>query len=261
MTNSVFDKLTQIIEPYRETFSRFVQCDEYVMVLGGSHSFGLADSFSDVDIFVIWNVEPAVWHSYLPMLCLPQNSGIGIYHIVPILAARDLIYRSLFHGDMNIPNDVEITALFNLSHYIPLHDTNRRIADIQAVIRNLGRPFWETHCRETACTLIDSLEAFYDAVKRNDMMTVTMCFGTVLRGILELALLSEKTLYPQPKWLWYFLKRQCPAIYSGIRSSQLTERAIECMEAYIRASVIMITDKLRSDAMLFEYILDDLIDP
>ena len=253
MSAALFPKLTE-----------FLSNDEFIVVLGGSHSFGMADEFSDVDIFLIWDVEPQIWGSKLrDILCKPQVIDGCNFQIVPTSVSHkeNTAYFALYKSNNGALKYSSINELFNISNYIPIYDVKNKINSAQEVIRNFDDEFWRETCKNAVCTAIDILEALYDASKRQDLSTLFMYFGIAMQKLLELHILANRKFYPQPKWLWKTIKLMHNELYVKYYLSDPSVLNVESMVAYIRNMAEDASKILLKRDLIQSFIADDLINP
>jgi len=242
----------------------FVSEDDYVVVIGGSYSFGMADEYSDVDIFLLWNVEPNIWAPIVGnILCRPHTMFGCEFQIVPINIThkRNTTYYDLFNVNENLLNQSSIYDLFNISTYIVLHDNLNRVGNAQMMIKNVKDDFWQDQCYHSAADLIDVLESFYDASKRKDELTLIMYFGTALQKLLELFILSNRELYPQPKWLWRFIKKIDVEMYNKYYLSKFSDLSNDKMVEFIKNMAEDVSKKLLMNNFVKDYIAESLVNP
>ncbi len=248
--------LSQSVRPL---ISEFLHEDEYIIVLGGSHSFGMADEHSDYDLFILWDVEPSVWGPKLGEILGKPHKEKGLeLQIVPIHISRNPLYAALFKGEMETLWEAPVTDLFHIAHYIPLHDTKDRISQAQISIRyHNNDEYWAKQCHRAACEAIEALEAFYDASKRKDEMTMVMFFGAAVQKLLELFILGSRRFYPPKKWLWKMVEE----IDSNLFATYHYVLSLDTMPLYLKSLTERTVELLFKNNMIKPFVAADLLNP
>jgi hypothetical protein len=223
--------------------------DEILVVIGGSVSYGFNDEYSDVDVYLLWELPREVWFAKLRQY-LFQHKIIDGYRVQFIpLALENSVYSPLaymLHEEYKNLKNCDAELLFDIQHYLPIHDPKNIIYKSKAYVNSLGNEFWQEKCIEHSCKYIDTMEAFYSSLKRGNIITGSMYFGDALKGLLQIAYLCSGNPFPTAKWIWNGLERVDNEVFKAINQIFKSgfPRTCEDLESYIRSITVVITDKL-----------------
>ena len=240
--------------------------DDYLVLIGGSVSYGFADNLSDADIYIVWDVPGQIWLPELrPYLFTHQKFDDIKIQYIP-LNLQDKRYKplqGLLNGNFDSLKNASINLLYDVLHFIPVHDTSDRIGLANNFIKNLEPEFWKDKLIDHCCRHIDILEAFYSTVKRNNPISGYMLYGGALKGLLEIVYLANEKPYPTVKWIWDDLQNVDENLYTEIQNILANGSSESCrgMESIIRGVSEIVTKSLETKKIVPDYILDDLRNP
>ncbi|MEG6611282.1 hypothetical protein V6C42_00205 [Pseudoclostridium thermosuccinogenes] len=261
--DSVKNYFQQVMAP---KIQEFTSLDELIVVIGGSVSYGFADELSDVDAYIIWDIPRNVWFDKLRQF-LFMHQMIDGYRVqfIPLMlqSPQYSSFSYLFHEEFDKLKDCDFELLYDIQHFIPIHDPKGIISKGKAFVSDLGSEYWQEKCLEHCEKLIDTLEAFYSSLKRKNIITGSMYFGDALKGLLQTVYLSAGFPYPTAKWIWNGLERVDAKMFESIRT--YFENGFPCSSEELRNCIHsvteVVTDRLKEKGFVPPYIINDLLCP
>lgn len=244
----------------------FTPLEELLVVIGGSVSYGFADEFSDVDVYILWEVPREVWFKKLQRH-LFMHQIINGYRVqfLPLIFENSPYspLSCLLHEEYDNLRKCDIKLLYDILHYIPVHDPKNIINKGKIFIENLENEFWQEKCIKHCSKHIDVLEVFYSSLKRGNIITGNMYYGDALRGLLEIPYLYTGSPYPMAKWIWSGLEKVDNALYRDLKQIFDNNPPLSCsdLERIVHSVTEIITKKLKEKGFVPYYILEDLLFP
>jgi len=176
---------------------------------------------------------------------------------------QNTVLNGLLSDEMEEFSNGRISQLYDIIHYLPIHDTKMRIDAAQSFVHSLDAAFWKEKCKQHCCEHIDVLEAFYSSLKRNNTITGAMFYGTALKGLVEIAYLSEARPYPYAKWLWNGLEeinKDLSVYLHNLMVYGLPRTCDEMKDSIYKVTEIVVF-KLVKNEMVPIIIADSLLNP
>lgn len=243
-----------------------VSLDDILVVISGSVSYGFDDEYSDVDVYLIGEyprdklVKEIQQHLFRHIII----DGFRV-QIIPLIL-NNSIYSPLscmLHEEYDNLKNCDMNLLFDIQHYLPVHDPKNIVCNSKVYIDNLSINFWQEECMKQCANHVDVLEAFYSSVKRGNVITGSIYFGDALKGLLQIVHLSAGSPYPITKWLYNELENVDKDMYIAL--NQLFADGLPCtlndLEDNIRNITVIVTNRLKETGAVPSYIIDALLSP
>lgn len=244
-----------------------VSLDDIIIVIGGSLSYGFFDRESDVDVYILWELSRGKWFDKLREFLFTHKivDGFRIQYIpIDLQNIQYAPLSCLLNDNFELLyqcNDIEL--LYDILHFIPLHDTKNSVRKARDYVSTFDSTYWRDRCIEHCSKHIDVLELFYSSLKRDDALTGSMFYGTALKGLLEIAYLIEGTPYPTEKWVWNGLEKANRGLFDELKlriANKLPETC-EDMRNNVFYTANLISGALQEDDIVPMYIINDLLYP
>lgn len=268
MNNKAITAATKFLDAnLMPIIKEFTSLDDVIIVLGGSLSYGFFDRESDVDVYILWELPGEKWRDKLREYLFVHKvvDGFRIQYIpIDLHNIQYSPLSCLFNDNFEIISQSNnIKLLYDILHFIPIHDVKNAVKKAQDYVSNLDFNYWKDKCIERCCKHIDVLEAFYSSLKRNNAFTGSLFYGNALKGLLEIAYLAEATPYPTEKWIWNGLQKVNSKLFNELKikiASKLPETC-EDMRNNVFSTASLISYVLKEKDMVPVYIIDDLLHP
>jgi len=261
--NAVSDFFYRMLAP---EIKEITSPDNIVVAIGGSVSYGFADQLSDVDVYIIGDCQEIHRSKTLrKYLFMHQNINGSPVHFIP-LHTNNGPYASfycLLREEYEKLKECEENLLYDLVHYVPIHDPKGSLRKAKDFINNIDYDFWKERCMEHCTKLIDMLEVFYSSTKRGNNIAICTHFGKAYEGLMQIGYLLSGKPYPYSKWLWNGLESVDKKIYETIRND-IVEKLPCTQEEFIKMIqnlTQVITRRLKERNTIPLYIIEDMMNP
>lgn len=192
--NNLMNELIELCRNYvtEDLYKQLLEnWNDISVILGGSVSYGEADEFSDLDLFVIASENI----NTLPIDAQFNGKDIKVEGGYTWTQLEDFVRIT--------PDDAE-TKFWGIQKAVLIHDPKDRYKKIQEKVNNyLPEDFWKQRVlKKWFSVFYCSRNGVRKALTRNDFITAGIWKGRLLEAIMELTFLINRQYIPPTKWLY-----------------------------------------------------------